>query len=243
MMDAALIDPFAATATLQVELAKHAFVRLSGPEFRARLAIDPADWDSFARSWNDLGPDFFMADGGRYRRRRHATLRCEDGRFARKPHQPHFQSRDYNPLNGDVQRWFDPVSHDTMVNPALESVLSFCTAIFEEPEGRPWHVEVHQFRIEAAGAEIGRPTPEGMHRDGVDRVFVMLVERRNVREGITRIGSPDGAPLGEFTLAEPGDAVLIDDHRIMHGVTEIHAIDPAQPAWRDALVVTFVAER
>ena len=35
--------------------------------------------------------------------------------------------------------------------------------------------------------------------------------------------------------------MLIDDHRIFHGVTEIHAVDPGQPAWRDALVITFVA--
>ena len=47
--------------------------------------------------------------------------------------------------------------------------------------------------------------------------------------------------LGEFTLATPGDSILIDDRRILHGVTEIHAIDPARAAWRDALVVTFVA--
>jgi hypothetical protein len=101
---------------------------------------------------------------------------------------------------------------------------------------------MHQFRIEAKPGTAGRPTPEGLHRDGVDRVFVLLVERVNVREGVTRIGAPDGTPLGEFTLTHPGDAMLIDDHRILHGVTEIHPQDPARPAWRDALVVTFVAD-
>ena len=80
-----------------------------------------------------------------------------------------------------------------------------------------------------------------MHRDGVDRVTVMLIERRNVREGITRIGAPDGTPLGEFTLTDPGDTMLIDDHRIFHGVTAIHPVDPDHPAWRDALVVTFAS--
>ena len=35
--------------------------------------------------------------------------------------------------------------------------------------------------------------------------------------------------------------MLIDDHRILHGVTELHPLDPARPAWRDALVVTFAA--
>ena len=29
-----------------------------------------ADWPAFADSWNDLSTDTYMADGGRYRRRR-----------------------------------------------------------------------------------------------------------------------------------------------------------------------------
>jgi hypothetical protein len=32
-----------------------------------------SDWQRFAASWADLGLDTYMADGGRYRRRRHAT--------------------------------------------------------------------------------------------------------------------------------------------------------------------------
>lgn len=229
-----------ADTTLRQQLEAAGFARLDGPRLFGQLAIAADHWAALVRSWNDLGPDLYMADGGRYRRRRHATFACDQGRFTRKPHQPHFQSRDYNPLNGDVQRWFDPVEQATIDNGAMHSIFAFCARSF--PLAGPQHVEMHQFRIEASLAEAGRPTPEGMHRDGVDWVFVMLVDRRNVGEGVTRIGAPDGQPLGEFTLAQAGDAVLIDDHRILHGVTEIHGVDPAQPAWRDALVLTFVAE-
>ena len=51
-----------------------------------------------------------MADGGRYRKRRFAVF-AADGRrgIARKPHQPHYQSRDYNSLNGGIERWFAPI--------------------------------------------------------------------------------------------------------------------------------------
>lgn len=208
----------------------------------ALLDAGEAEWRDFARSWDDLGPDLYMADGGRYRRRRHAAFHCQHGRFTRKPHQPHFQSRDYNPLNGDVQRWFDPVAQATIDNDVMQSIFAFCASGFGATGDQAWHVEMHQFRIEARAGQAGRPTPEGLHRDGVDWVFVMLVERRNVREGVTRIGAPDGTPMGEFTLACPGDSVLIDDHRILHGVTEIHAVEPGMPAWRDALVVTFAGE-
>ena len=65
-----------------------------------------ADWQGFADSWNDLGTDTYMADGGRYRRRRYAAFSAGAGGLRRKPHQPHYQSRDYNALNGGIARWF-----------------------------------------------------------------------------------------------------------------------------------------
>lgn len=200
-------------------------------------------WERFAQSWQDLGSDLYMADGGRYRRRRHAAFLAAHGQITRKPHQPHFQSRDYNPLNGDVQRWFDQVLPGTVELPVTQAIFDFCLSMIahtaEAPAGLPWHVEFHQFRIETKLDHVGRPTPEGMHRDGVDWAFVMLICRQNVRDGVTEIGSPQGAKLGSFLLQSPGDAVFLDDHRIMHGVTEIHAIDPTLPAYRDVLVVTF----
>jgi hypothetical protein len=219
------------------------YARLPGQALLTRLGIGGAAWNALAATWNDLGPDLYMADGGRYRRRRHATFTLEAGRFTRLPHQPHWQSRDYNPLNGDVQRWFDPVEEATVALPAMQAILRFAADSFDPDARGAWHVELHQFRIEAKPGQEGRPTPEGMHRDGVDHVLVTLIERRNVAQGVTRIGAPDGTPLGEFTLADPADTMLIDDRRILHGVTEIHPVDPALPAWRDALVVTLAATR
>jgi hypothetical protein len=234
-------------AMLSSMLEEEGFVHLSAGDLLDRLGSEArAGWSNFAKSWEDLGPDRYMADGGRYRRRRHATLRVAGSHVSEKPRQPHYQSRDYNPLNGDIERWFEPVDAATLGSPVLASILDLCCLPFVRASNRPdeqaWHVEVHQFRIETSASEMGQPTPEGMHRDGVDWVFVMLVDRQNVREGVTRIGATDGTPLGEFTLAQPGDAVLLDDHRIVHDVTPIRAVDPDRPAWRDALVVTWTAE-
>ena len=46
-------------------------------------------------------------------------------------------------------------------------------------------------------------------------------------------------PLGSFTLETPLDTVLLDDHRVWHGVTPVQPLDPAVPAHRDVLVLTF----
>ena len=67
----------------------------------------------------------------------------------------------------------------------------------------------------------------------------MLVDRRNVESGVTDIYAPDGTSLGAFTLTAPGDAVFLDDRRVLHGVTPIRPRDESTPAVRDVLIVTF----
>jgi hypothetical protein len=201
------------------------------------------DWDAFAASWNDLGLDTYMADGGRYRKRRHAVFGAGPAGIVRKPHQPHYQSRDYHALNGGIERWFAPVLRETGAGPSMTAILGFCRRLFEGLSTiRRWHIEVHQFRIEARPGEMGRPTPEGTHRDGVDYVLVLLIDRQNVASGVTSIHGLNGAKLGTFTLAAPLDAALVDDNRVMHGVTPVEPADPAHPGFRDVLVVTFRRE-
>ena len=133
-----------------------------------------------------------MADGGRYRRRRFAAYRATPAGLLRKPHQPHYQSRDYNALNGGLERWFEPVAEAIGHHPALDAILGTSYALFDRMTPalyRPpaWHVELHQFRIEARSGEAGQPTPEGMHRDGVDWVLVLMIRRENIKSGETTI--------------------------------------------------------
>ena len=204
-----------------------------------------ADWDDFRDSWNALALDTHMADGGRYRRRRHATFRASGAgippRIVRQPHQAHFQAVDYNPLNGGIERWFEPVADDIGTGASLRAILRVCQGLFGAlaPSIPDWHVEIHQFRIEARPGKQGRPTPEGLHRDGVDYVLVLLTDRQNIARGMTTIHALDGRELGHFTLTEPFDAALVDDARVAHGVTPVEALDPALPAYRAELVVTF----
>lgn len=202
------------------------------------------DWDSFARSWDHLGTDLYMADGGRYRRRRYAAFAATANGIVRKAHQPHYQSRDYNPLNGGIERWFEPVTDAVSAHPALIAILRTCHMLFDSVSivaeaPPPWHVEVHQFRIEARPDQKGHPTPEGIHRDGVDWVLVLLIGRENIAQGTTTIYDVAKRPVGSFTLATPFDSVFVNDHRVYHGVTPVEPADRSNFAARDVLVVTF----
>ncbi|WP_056135359.1 2OG-Fe dioxygenase family protein, partial [Lysobacter sp. Root494] len=134
-----------------------------------------ADWNLFAASWDDLEPDEYLAQVGRHRRRRHAVYAAAAGApITRASDQPHYQSSNYNVLQGDIERWFAPITPEVGDSESLRTILRFSRDLFEElaPATREWHIEVHQFRIEARAGEPGEPTPEGVHRDGVDYVLV-----------------------------------------------------------------------
>lgn len=236
------MTPHSDTSALHTRLQRDGFAFVTADIMRDLLQAQAlTDWPAFVASWNELAPDTYLAASGRHRRRRHATFSADADGIRREPHQPHYQSLAYNPLQGGIRRWFEPVLPAIGESVSLRRILGFCRDCFGAlaPAVRHWHIEVHQFRIEARADEAGEPTPEGVHRDGVDYVLVLLVDRENIERGTTTIHAPDGGELGSFTLAHAFDAALVDDHRVFHGVTPVTPLDPTQPAHRDVLVVTF----
>jgi hypothetical protein len=115
----------------------------------------------------------------------------------------------------------------------LQRLAGVCSAIKGE---QPWFVEAHQFRIDTTDG-IGRPTPEGAHRDGVDFVVVALVDRRGVKGGETRVFDADGPSGIRFTMIEPWTLLMLDDERVIHETTPIQPLAP--DGHRDTLVLTF----
>jgi hypothetical protein len=100
-----------------------------------------------------------------------------------------------------------------------------------------WFIEAHQFRIDTTNG-IGRPTPEGAHRDGVDFVAVILAGRRDVRGGETHVFDATGPSGVRFTMQEPWSMLLMDDARVIHETTPIQP-DSAEQGVRDTLVLTY----
>ena len=234
---------------MNATLERDGFAFVAGSTMRPQLAAigSLADWPQFAASWGDLALDSYLADYGRYRRRRHAVFGVtRAGAIVRETHQPHYQSREYNALQGGIERWFEPIAVGIGDGASLRTILDFCRATFAAlaPSVDDWRVEVHQFRIEARADMTGQPTPEGLHRDGVDYVLVLMIDRINIASGTTTIhAAADRRLLGSFTLERPFDAALVDDARVFHGVTPVEPTDPAKPAFRDVLVVTFKHRR
>ncbi len=197
------------------------------------------DW---LRFWEALPPDAHLRDGGRYRRRRHGSFVVDGDAVSAVPHRAHWQPPEYNALHGGIERWFEPLPEALAADPAwarLLAALGRCASALRGAQR--WFVEAHAFRIETGAEGIGRPTPEGAHRDGVDLVAVILVARRNVKGGETRVFDARGPQGLRFTLAEPWSVLLLDDERVIHETTPIQPADPALPAQRDTLVLTYRA--
>lgn len=229
---------------LRERIARDGFVLAPAAQMRP-LVGEMRDWDRFAASWNELVLDTHLPEGHRYRRRRYATLSAAAGAttFMPEPHQPHYQHLEYNPLVGGIQRWFEPIERGVLESESFRRIMAFVLALYGPLKpSADWHVEVHQFRIEARPEAAGQPTPEGVHRDGVDYVLVLLVARSNIESGTTTVHGMDGEQLGSFTLSTPLDSALVDDARVKHGVTPVRPFDPAKPACRDVLVVTLRAK-
>lgn len=230
-------------AVAQQRLRDQGFCVLSPAALRSLTGQPAAAFDALAPYWDDLPPDLYLKDGGRYRYRRHGCFvqTLAPAALARVPHRAHWQPTTYNALHGGMERWFEPLAAELAAQPAWAPLLTGLGALFAQvraPAQGRWHIEAHGFRIDTSDG-VGRPTPEGAHRDGVDFVAVVFVGRHGVRGGETRVFEAAG-PLGvRFTLAQPWTVLLLDDPRVVHESTPIQPEDPAAKGWRDTLVLTY----
>ena len=239
-MTSLLAPPITAPSRLESALRGDGHAVLAPADLQERLGVSTADLDLLRPFWNDLPPDAYLRDGGRYRRRRHSCFTVDGSVLLPVSHRAHWQPLEYNALHGGFQRWFEPIDAAVVARPAWSRLLAgigaVCSALTTT---RQWFVEAHQFRIDTTDG-IGRPTPEGAHRDGVDFVVVMMVDRVGVKGGETRVFEADGPHGLRFTMLEPWTLLLLDDARVIHETTPIQPV-ASGGGHRDTLVLTYRA--
>lgn len=225
--------PYTPADQMDAALRSHGFAVLAPDAQPAPLPL--ARW---APLWAQLPPDGYLRDGGRYRYRRHGSFVVEGTAVRAVPQRPHWQPTSYNALHGGILRHYEPLPAVLQQDAAWVQWLAAWGRCASALRGeQPWYVEAHPFRIDTAHG-IGRPTPEGAHRDGVQLVVVTLIDRQGVQGGETRVFEADSPHGQRFTLAAPGSTLVLDDERMIHETT------PIQPAGevaghRDTLVLTY----
>jgi hypothetical protein len=223
--------------TLAPLMKKQGYAVLSSSEVLALTHIPATALSAWTPSWNDLPADAYLRDGGRYRRRRHSCFVLSGNELSQAPHRPHWQPVEYNALHGGMQRHFEPMESAMVQSQTWAQLLTWLGRVCSDLKGeKTWYAEAHQFRIDTTDG-IGRPTPEGAHRDGVDLVAVFMVDRTGVKGGETRVFEASGPNGQRFTLSQPWSVLLLDDERVIHESTPIQPI--TEGGHRDTLVVTL----
>jgi len=234
--------PFAPPAILQPTdldqtLQRQGYAVVSASHVRQLSGVPPDALHAWQSQWGDLPADGYLRDGGRYRRRRHSCFVVDGATVTQVAHRPHWQPLEYNALHGGMQRHFEPMPAAIVQDPQWPHLLAWLGDVCSDLKGRQvWYAEAHQFRIDTTDG-IGRPTPEGAHRDGVDLVAVFLVDRDGIKGGETRVFDAQGPSGQRFTLSEPWSVLLLDDTRVIHESTPIQPL--TQGGHRDTLVVTL----
>lgn len=232
-----LAPPLTPPAELTQHLRSRGYAVLDAAAVADLARVPLGSLQAWASGWNDLPPDNYLKDGGRYRRRRHASFIVEGEGVTLVPHRAHWQPVSYNALHGGMERWFEPMLPAVTRDPAWQRLLAGLGRVASGLKGeQPWFVEAHQFRIDTTDG-IGRPTPEGAHRDGVDLVAVFLVAREAIKGAETRVFEAQGPAGVRFTLTQPWSLLLLDDERVIHESTPIQPLGGA--GHRDTLVVTL----
>ncbi|MBW4577485.1 MAG: 2OG-Fe dioxygenase family protein [Aphanothece sp. CMT-3BRIN-NPC111] len=225
------------------EISVKGFSIISGDAIQKDLLFfDIFSANNFIDSWNNLRLDNYMSDGGKYRYRRYSVFKyeSESRQLIEKPFEPHFQEKSVNKLNGGRNRYFEPIENETKGNSVFINLMKFCISILADIKiPTSWHIEAHQFRIIANPSMCGFPTPEGIHRDGVNYVFMMLIGKENIIGGESHIYDNKKNLLFSYMLSNPLDCILLDDLKLMHGVSPIKSLASTKESYRDTLVLTF----
>ena len=232
-----LTPPFTSLEQFSSQFSERGFAVLSPDHFAKQTNLSLENLNTLKAFWDHLPRDPYLKDGGRYRYRRHASYIVRGTNLELAPHRAHWQSLDYNALHGGIERWFESVQPALLNDPAWQSLLLGLAQVLSGLKpAKTWFVEAHQFRIDTTDG-IGRPTPEGAHRDGVDFVAVFLLARVGIKGGETRIFDASGSAGLRFTLAQPWSVLLMNDEKMIHESTPIQPL--GDYGYRDTLVLTF----
>lgn len=197
-------------------------------------------WDEFASTWGDLGADTFMADKGNYRERRFskAIYDATSLELSYKKHTGYFQEKGDNSLNGGIDRIFDPVTPYIASHGIIRSLILHYSSIFTAlGYGNLWDLQIHQVRITTKHGEVGKPSPEGIHKDGTNFTTLVMVNRDGVIGGENKLFDNDKELVASRVLENQGDFVILNDKELYHDVSPI---EPAEESgYRDMLMIGF----
>ena len=195
--------------------------------------VDAIKLEGFKSFFADLPLDPFIK--GKYRRRRLSRFRLASDRLLSLPHGYLFQTKDYNPLVGNVRREFAELDERLIALEEFQKlVIEFGNYCKLEPGVE---IGVHQIRTTCSPQNFGNPAPEGIHRDGADFIGIFAVDRHNIQGGLTHLYvARKEKPIFKKIL-NPGELLLVNDREFFHFTSPIKPVFHSEGS-RDVFVLT-----
>jgi histidine decarboxylase len=186
-------------------------------------------------SFADLPEDPYLE--GNYRFRRLSHFKVVGDRLMRLPHRRFFQSKQYNPLLGDVTREYAELDNHLIQLEDFQRLIweffQFCQLCSTSNE-----IAVHQIRTTASSGKLGNPAPEGIHRDGVDVAGIFSVDRSGIGGGETHLYQRKDDEHPQFSkVLNPGEFLVFRDDQYFHYTSPVRVTTTAQGT-RDVFVLT-----
>jgi len=195
--------------------------------------INSLETSKFRKFFNNLPVDPYIKGG--YRQRRLSHFQKFENDLIQLPHGYLFQSRDYNPVVGDVKREFSELDRDLIALDEFKKLIfEFSNYCKLKPEAS---IGVHQIRTVCSPQNFGNPAPEGIHRDGCDYIGIVAIDRQNIKGGETHLYlNKKEKPIFKKVL-NPGELLLLNDREHFHFTTSVKPVTEAEGK-RDVFVIT-----
>lgn len=209
------------------------------------LVVPAAELLALCEHWNELPLDNYLSDNGKYRSRRFVELVYDHTMrsLGNTGNSNFYQPDEYNDVNIGVRR-FSGIKHDFLEHQVIQGILihfaqKFCDAL----DVQRLELSLHQVRVTGTDDVAGQPTPEGIHKDGVDYSCQILFRRENVAGGESLIFDNNRQLQFGVTVMEPLEFYSFRDTEIYHSVTPVLPACSGRPAFRDILGIDFSVKR
>ncbi|MFI5635612.1 2OG-Fe dioxygenase family protein [Streptomyces sp. NPDC051664] len=204
-----------------------------------------SEYVQLENAFSDLTLDPY-SPGNRYRR--YAQLRVEKGStdFEYGLFEPYLQTKSYNADTGGIVRSYPLISEELQKNDLLAQILRSditCVQAYDRIEAEPSELMVglHLFRYLAYPGNPAYSSPNWLHKDDENVVFVHLVGLSGNAIGGDSVIAPDAKHFENvLRLTDVFDTVVVN-HDKLHAVTPVGAsgTNTIVPSRRDILLVTF----
>ncbi len=189
--------------------------------------------ERFKRFFTALPVDPYIKD--RYRFRRLSRFQISGDELIKLPHGYFLQSKDYNPVVGDIKREYEELDDPLIALDEFSKLIFEFSNYCKLKSGVS--IGVHQIRTTCSPNNFGNPAPEGIHRDGCNFVGIFSVDRQNIQGGETHLYPARREKPVFKKIVNPGEFLLVNDDDYLHFTTPIKPLSDGEGI-RDVFVLT-----